>query len=109
MRGGPTDLLLLPSWFDLVVNGKIAAIRSYRPACLGSRQIAIDGRVKVGLKLFHRVAVKGNYVVNILDAPNNDLVLRIEDHARRVALVRHEIDHGLIPIRSMNSGTAETR
>ena len=52
--------------------------------------------MKVGLKLCYRLAMKRDDVVNVQNTTNENLVFSIEDHARRVALVVHGIDHGLM-------------
>ena len=73
---------------------------------LGCSQIVFDGRVKLRFELRHRLAVERDDVVDVLNAPDNDLVFCIKDHAGSVALVGHKVDHGCIPILSTNSRTA---
>ena len=56
--------------------------------------MVFDGCMKVGLKLCYRLAMKRDDVDNAQNTTNDNLVFSIEDHARRVALVGHGIDHG---------------
>jgi hypothetical protein len=57
--------------------------------------IVIDSLVEGGLQVIDASGMEADDVVDSGEAPDEQLVLGVEIHARRVALVAHHV-HGLI-------------